>query len=124
MDMESLNGYLTTLANQFYISHGSREAQSIDNSVAALKTKLKSYLGSDLKTVIEFGSYRRDTILPRTYDDHSDVDLMVVFNHSQINVTPNTYRGYLKNFCDHHYFELEHVPIKPNSDARTGKYQI
>lgn len=99
----SLNGELTRLANEYYISLDSTEGKSISSSVSALSTKLKTHFGQDLKSIIEFGSYKRDTILPRKYDENSDVDLMIVFNHSTINVNPSTYRKYLQDFCAKYY---------------------
>ncbi|MDI1355732.1 MAG: nucleotidyltransferase domain-containing protein [bacterium] len=99
----SINGELTKLANDYYISLDSTEGKSITSSLSSLTAKLKAHFGQDLKEVIEFGSYKRDTILPRRFDEHSDVDLMIVFNHKSINVNPSTYRKYLQDFCDKYY---------------------
>lgn len=99
----SINGKLGQLATQYYISHGSTEQVKIDASVATLKTRLKQHFGSNILSVVEFGSYKRDTILPRQYDEHSDVDLMIVFNHGSLQVTPGTYRNYLMNFAEQRY---------------------
>lgn len=99
----SINGELTKLASDYYISLDSTEGKSITSSLSSLTGKLKTHFGQDLKSVVEFGSYKRDTILPRKYDENSDVDLMVVFNHSTINVNPSTYRKYLQDFCAKYY---------------------
>jgi predicted nucleotidyltransferase len=71
--------------------------------VATLKTRLKLHFEKNILSVVEFGSYKRDTILPRLYDEHSDVDLMIVFNHGSLQVTPGTYRNYLINFAEQRY---------------------
>lgn len=99
----SINSKLLQLANEYYISHGTLEQKKIDTSLISLKYKLRNHFGSDILNIIEFGSYKRDTILPRKYDEHSDVDLMIVFNHASLLVAPGTYRNYLINFADKKY---------------------
>ena len=99
----SLNGKLGQLAAQYYISYGSTEQKKIDASVATLKIRLRFHFGSDILSVVEFGSYKRDTILPRQYDELSDVDLMIFFNHSSLQVSPGTYRNYLMKFAEERY---------------------
>ena len=66
----SINYKLGQLANEYYISYGTSEQKKIDASVATLKTRLKLHFGSNIVNVVEFGSYKRDTILPRKYDEH------------------------------------------------------
>lgn len=99
----SINGKLSQLASDYYISYGTTEQKKIDASVITIKTRLKSHFGSNVLNIVEFGSYKRDTILPREYDEHSDVDLMILFNHPNINVTPGTYRNYLVKFAEERY---------------------
>lgn len=110
---DSINTKLGQLAQVFYISHGTPEQKKIDASVDAIKRKLRNYFGPDITEIIEFGSYKRDTILPRKYDDNSDVDLMVVFNHASLNVQPGTYRNYLINFADDQYSRSEYYKSTP-----------
>ena len=99
----SINSKLLLLANEYYISYGSAEQKKIDSSVKTLKSRLNFHFGSSLLKIVEFGSYKRDTILPRKYDEHSDVDLMIFFNHANLRVTPGTYRSYLINFAEKRY---------------------
>ena len=99
----SINYKLGQLANEYYISYGTSEQKKIDASVATLKTRLKLHFGSNIVNVVEFGSYKRDTILPRKYDEHSDVDLMIFFNHSSLQVSPGAYRNYLMKFAEERY---------------------
>ena len=99
----SINNKLSQLATNYYISYGTPEQKKIDASVNNIKSKLKLYFKTDVLNIIEFGSYKRDTILPRCYDNNSDVDLMIVFNHQEIGVSPRTYRDYFIKFADTHY---------------------
>ena len=99
----SLNTKLTQLANEYYISHGSPEAVKIDSSVSTLIQKIKGFFTLDVPDIIEFGSYKRDTLLPRKYDNESDVDLMVVFNHASLGSRPGYYRDRLVQFADKYY---------------------
>jgi len=103
----SISGKLLSLAETYYISYGSPEQIKIDASVGRIKTKLKTYFGSDILSVSEFGSYKRDTILPRKYDEHSDVDLMIVFNHNLLNLLPGSYRTRLIRFAEAQYSRSE-----------------
>ena len=99
----SINGKLLQLANEYYISYGSLEQKKIDASVSTLISRLKIHFATNVVNIVEFGSYKRDTILPRKYDEHSDVDLMVIFNHGSLKVTPGTYRNYLIDFAEKKY---------------------
>lgn len=99
----SLNYKLSQLASSYYISSSSSEATKIGGSLNNLRSNLKSHFNNDISTVVEFGSYKRDTILPRKFDESSDVDLMIVFNHASINVNPSTYRRYLHSFAAKYY---------------------
>lgn len=44
----SISGKLLSLAETYYISYGSPEQIKIDASVGRIKTKLKTYFGSDI----------------------------------------------------------------------------
>lgn len=109
----SLNYKLEQLANKYYIKSDSPEAKKIYSSVDNLKKNLKLYFNTDINQTIEFGSYKRDTILPREFDTNSDVDLLIVFNHASLKVTPATYRNYLLNFADKYYKRSEVYKSSP-----------
>lgn len=96
----SINSKLLQLSTEYYIRYGSYEQKNIDTSVATLISRLKNYFINDVKSIEEFGSYKRDTILPRKYDSYSDVDLLIKFNHTRLQVTPLTYRNYLIKFAE------------------------
>lgn len=100
---ESLNFYLTELSKAYYLKSDSREAAQITFSYNSLKEKIKSHFGSKVNRVFEFGSWDRDTILPRKYDEQSDIDIMIVFNHSEFERTPETYRNWLLSFAQNTY---------------------
>lgn len=109
----TLNGKLLDLATAYYISYGSSEQIKIDRSVETLKSRIKSHFGSNVLGVIEFGSYKRDTLLPRKYDEHSDIDLMIVFNHATLKLTPGTYRSQLVSFAEKFYSRSEVYKTSP-----------
>jgi len=99
----SLDSYLRSLSSSYYLKNDAMETQRINASVTNLLKNLKSDLGILINRNFIFGSYDRDTILPRKFDKKSDIDIMVVFNHTQYERTPETYRVWLKNFADKHY---------------------
>lgn len=99
----SIDNYLKNLASSYYLKNDSEEVRKIDNSIATLFTNLNTELGTKIKKKFIFGSYDRDTILPRKFDSKSDVDVMVVFNHTEYERTPETYRTWIKDFADKYY---------------------
>jgi hypothetical protein len=109
----SINYKLDQLSRGYYISYGSTEQKKIDASVATLKSRLKSHFGSDIVNLVEFGSYKRDTLLPRKYDEHSDFDLMIVFDHARLRLTPGTYRTRLMNFAEKMYYRSDVYRTSP-----------
>lgn len=108
----SIDNYLRTLAAAYYLKNSSVETSKINGSIASMRRNLDSYFGSDIKRSFVFGSYDRDTILPRKYDSKSDIDLMVVFSSS--NYTPETYRNQLRRFADKYYGARYNAPVVKN----------
>jgi predicted nucleotidyltransferase len=101
----SIDTYLRGLASTYYLKNNSAETAKINSSVRNLFTNLDNHFNSLIIRKFVFGSYDRDTILPRNYDSKSDVDVMIVFNQSQADRTPETYRSWLKTFADKYYNE-------------------
>lgn len=99
----SINGILQKLASEYYISYGSSEDTRIRTSLSNITGKIQTELGSKIVSVSDFGSYKRDTILPRLYDTESDVDIMVKFDHAVQAKTPATYRSWLLAFADKYF---------------------
>ncbi len=94
----SINNRVITFAQQeLVLGYNSTERDRIYNSFAQLQKVLKDKLYNEVKEILPFGSYTRNTILPRRYDSSSDVDLLVVFSTYAGNKTPGTYR---KNILD------------------------
>lgn len=90
----NINNILVKFASQdLILARTSTERTRIDNSLNALESKIKYGFSKDVNKCLRFGSYTRNTILPRRYDSNSDVDLMVIFNVPNGRIMPpNTYR--------------------------------
>lgn len=99
----SIDNYLRVLASNYYLKNDSEEVKKINTSITNLLSNLDKELGILINRRFIFGSYDRDTILPRKFDSKSDIDIMVVFNHTDYERTPDTYRAWLKNFADKYY---------------------
>lgn len=92
----NINGVLTQFAQRdLVLGYNDRERERIDASLTHLEKILKDRLGNTILGFIRFGSYTRNTILPRLYDPESDVDLMIVFNKREYDYAPNTYRKWI-----------------------------
>lgn len=91
--MATINTILTTFAQQHLVlGYTSTERDRINSSLTQLEKVLKDKLQNNVKEFIRFGSWTRNTILPRKYDRQSDIDLMVVFNTTNGTKTTETYR--------------------------------
>ncbi|WP_281549367.1 SMODS domain-containing nucleotidyltransferase [Kluyvera cryocrescens] len=74
---------------------------TITKSITTIKNRLNGYFAEALVNHFVFGSYSRDTMLPRTYDPYSDVDYMVVFK--DVVFQPQAYLNKLKSFVSYYY---------------------
>ncbi len=101
--MISLRTHLTNLASEYFISYGTTERTKISASIDALVKNIKYHFGSDVLDVKVFGSYQRDTILPRKYDSKNDVDIMILFDHNKLQIQPESYRQRLIKFAEAYY---------------------
>lgn len=106
----SVNSYLQDLGSSLVLS--SNEKGSITTSIDTLKSRLTSYFGDDVIEKIIFGSYTRETILPRKADEDSDIDLMVVFKNPN-NYKPQSFLNKLKNFAEAKYSTSEIYQSSP-----------
>jgi len=95
----TVNSYLDNIARNSIIRD--TEKESISRSIRTLKNRLNSYFGNDLSDTMIFGSYSRNTILPRTMDNESDIDYMIVFKDSTFQ--PQTYLNKLRRFVEFYY---------------------
>ena len=112
----SVLSYLTNLSSDLVLSLD--EKVSIACSLAFLKTNLNRWShSSDIQEQTVFGSYDRETILPRRYDEGSDVDYMIVFKNPN-NFQPETFRTWLKKFAMDYYTRSEvYVDYHPLSSS-------
>lgn len=92
----SVDGYLANLASEMVIRE--EKKNSISRSISTLYSRLKDYFGGDIIDVIKFGSYTRGTILPRSYDEQSDVDVMIIFKNDH-DYKPQTFLNQLRKFA-------------------------
>lgn len=91
--------YLERRASAAVLS--SEEEKSINTSISTINTRLASHFGTGLLDQFRFGSSTRGTILPRSMDDHSDIDYMVVFPDGSY--MPQTFLDRLKRFAETYY---------------------
>lgn len=101
--MASINSRLQTVASDLFIKYNSTERTYIEEKITNLKANLNAWFGNSISEILVFGSYKRDTILPRKFDDYSDIDILVVFSNAEEERTPETYRTRLKKFADTKY---------------------
>jgi len=99
----TVNSYVTNLANSAILRDA--EKRSIQRSISTIQSRLNSYFGGEVAQHFLFGSYTRGTILPRSMDQRSDIDYMVVFNDS--NFQPQTYLNKLNRFVNTYYSSSE-----------------
>lgn len=93
----SINSILTNFAQQnLVLSYKDEERYKIETSINHLKDIIWKKLSSQIVEIIDFGSYTRNTILPRKYDPNSDIDLMIVFDNENL-LQPETYRKKILN---------------------------
>ncbi len=105
----TINSYLTGTANSAILRDQTK--QGIQVSVATVQSRLQDYFGTDISRTVVFGSYSRQTILPRSMDPRSDVDLMVVFANSSYR--PQTYLEQLRRFAAARYPSSEIAQSNP-----------
>lgn len=106
----SVNTYLQGLGSSLVLSYS--EKSSISTSVDTIKSRLTSYFGSNVTEKKFYGSYVRETILPRKADEKSDVDLMVVFRNPY-GYQPQTFLIKLKKFAEYYYSRSEIYQSSP-----------
>ena len=106
----SVNTYLQGLGSSLVLS--SSERSSISTSVDTIKSRLTSYFRSSVTEKKLYGSYVRETILPRKADEKSDVDLMVVFSNPY-RYQPQTFLNKLKKFAECYYSRSEIYQSSP-----------
>jgi predicted nucleotidyltransferase len=100
----SVLSYLENVSSNLVLT--SNENSSVATSISTIKSRIDSHFGTEVKEHFQFGSYTRGTILPRKYDEQSDVDYMVIFKNPN-NYKPQTLLGWLKDFAEKKYSRSE-----------------
>lgn len=132
----SVLSFLTNTASNAVLS--STEQSSIATSITTLQSRMAlHFVSGAIKQHFRFGSSTRGTILPRSMDEQSDIDYMVVFSDN--NATPQTYLNRLKAFVEKRYssseiyqsnptivLELNHIrfDLVPATTTWAGELQI
>lgn len=106
----SVNTYLQELGSSLVLDL--TEKEHISTSVETIKSRLSSYFGLDVIEKKLYGSYVRETILPRKVDEDSDVDLMIVFSNPN-GYRPQTFLNKLKSFAEYYYNRSEIYQSSP-----------
>lgn len=105
----TVNSHLTALSNFAIVRD--RERDSIQRSLATLQDRLNRHFGTNISDQFVFGSYSRNTILPRSMNANSDVDYMIVFTDSS--ARPQTYLNRLRRFVEAYYSRSEIFQSNP-----------
>ncbi|GCC53253.1 nucleotidyltransferase [Chryseotalea sanaruensis] len=112
--MATINYVLQKIAGNLFIKYDSKERENIETRIANFKVSIKDYFTNNVKDILLFGSFKRDTILPRKFDEDSDIDILIIFNQSQIEFTPETYRNQLRRFAEERYFTSTVIKSHPS----------
>lgn len=89
----SINNRLTRFAQQsLVLGYNAQERDRIAKSLFRLQSVLHSNLHNTASEIKTFGSFTRNTILPRQYDALSDVDILVIFDTTHGVKATTTYR--------------------------------
>jgi predicted nucleotidyltransferase len=95
----SVTSYLSDLSMEAIPTQA--EKDSISTSIITLCNRIEAEFGYAVVKQFRFGSSLRGTMLPRTFDDRSDIDFMVVFRDND--KSPQTYLDRLKRFSERRY---------------------
>ena len=132
----SVLSFLTNTASSAVLP--ATEQSSITTSITTLQSRMGLHFDSSaIAQHFRFGSSTRGTILPRSMDEQSDIDYMVVFSDGS--ATPQTYLNRLKSFVEKRYgsseiyqsnptivLELNHIKfdLVPATKTWLGELQI
>lgn len=99
-----LNNHLKRISSELFIKYNGEERKKIDRSIDNIIDKLEDYFDDQVDELIVFGSYSRDTILPRRFDPNSDIDILIQFNTEDYDkLRPESYRNQLRKFAQENY---------------------
>jgi predicted nucleotidyltransferase len=99
-----LGNHLKNIASKLILKSKSAEGEQINTSINYLISLIQSEFEDEVKEIQIFGSFPRGTMLPRKFDNFSDVDLMILFNTDNYEkLQPESYRNQLRKFADKFY---------------------
>jgi predicted nucleotidyltransferase len=98
-----INNHLKNISSLLLIQPKSLTGINITRSVESICKNIRFHFQEDVDDVMVFGSYSRNTILPREYDPNSDVDILILFNCENGKLKPESYRERLKKFALKYY---------------------
>lgn len=134
--MVGIQTYLDGVASNLNLRQDEKE--KVRKSIDTLASNLNRYFGTDLESHFIFGSYTRNTILPRKADSSSDIDYMVVFKNP-FGYKPQTLLNQLRRFVETYYarssirqshptivLELNHIKFElvPAKSSYWGSFYI
>jgi predicted nucleotidyltransferase len=107
----SVLSHLTQLGSNLILSEN--EKSRIKTSIDTLRIRLNYYFNQgQINRQLVFGSFDRDTILPRSKDSDSDIDYMIVFNNP-LGLQPQTLLNQLRRFVEIYYSRSEIYQSSP-----------
>jgi predicted nucleotidyltransferase len=98
-----INNHLKKICSKLLIKPKSLTGINIARSVDSISRNIHTHFQEDVTDVMVFGSYSRDTLLPREYDPNSDVDILILFASDNGKLKPESYRERLKKFASQYY---------------------
>lgn len=126
MSLISINTYLDGIASKLIIKGD--ESEAIKTSLETFKTRMNNYFAYheavSLNEIRVFGSYDRDTNLPRSVDSDTDVDIMLVMDDD--GATPQTYLDRVRRAVEVKYSTSEIKQSSPTIVLQMGhiKFEI
>lgn len=97
----SCNSYLSTVNRQILAKNREDEG-SVNTSIEWLGRHLRAWEGFDeVDDYFPFGSYIKNTCLPRCVDNTADVDYIIIFNTNHL--APQTYLNKVNRFIEAKY---------------------
>lgn len=94
-----LNNHFKKMCSDLILKPNSLDGINIARSIKSITKNLHEYFEEEVDDAMVFGSYSRNTILPREYDKNSDVDILVLFATDGKRLRPESYREKLKKFA-------------------------
>lgn len=109
-----INNFLRNISSDLLIKPNSLAGINITRSVDSICKNIRIHFQGEVDDVMVFGSYSRNTILPREFDPNSDVDILILFNSQKGKLKPESYRERLKKFAMKFYERSKVIKDHPS----------